>query len=446
MTVRRESVPRICSERTKMADDVASATARGVAELQIDDTSVAGAARAAAGGGHPAPWPRSIAEVPGYSGALRGRWAPTSRPRCRWRWPASSSWPPAAATSDPSTPLGPTLEGAYALGRGEARSGRGMDALLAAYRVGARVAWRRAGRRRRRRPGCRPDRWRSSPSWCSPTSTSSPPPASPGTPTSWRPPAGSGSATWSGSASSCSPAPAATCSSRAPSGPTGPPPETLTAVLLPAGAGARARWPRWTGAPCGVGEDLPDLRRPATSSSSLLLVPDVPAATGAACCGCCGPARPWSARPGRGRGAARRTTGRCGCATSGMAGRARAHAPVDTEEHLAALVVERRPEALADLRARVLAPLADLRPATAERLDRDAALLAAAPGPPRRGRRGRSTCTRRRCATGWASCASCTATGSTTRSAVLEPDARRWAPTVRGGAVGSLPRHVRRSW
>ena len=26
--------------------------------------------------------------------------------------------------SDPSTPLGPTLEGAYALGRGEARSGR----------------------------------------------------------------------------------------------------------------------------------------------------------------------------------------------------------------------------------------------------------------------------------------------------------------------------------
>ena len=44
--------------------------------------------------------------------------------------------------SDPSTPHGPTLEGAYALGRGEARSGRSMDALLAAYRVGARVAWR----------------------------------------------------------------------------------------------------------------------------------------------------------------------------------------------------------------------------------------------------------------------------------------------------------------
>lgn len=33
-------------------------------------------------------------------------------------------------------------DAAYALGRGEARSGRSMDALLSAYRVGARVAWR----------------------------------------------------------------------------------------------------------------------------------------------------------------------------------------------------------------------------------------------------------------------------------------------------------------
>src|SRR5207237_288891 len=46
------------------------------------------------------------------------------------------------STVDPSTPLTPALETAYALGSGEARSGRGMDALLAAYRIGARVAWR----------------------------------------------------------------------------------------------------------------------------------------------------------------------------------------------------------------------------------------------------------------------------------------------------------------
>ena len=43
---------------------------------------------------------------------------------------------------DPRTPLSPAIDGAYALGRGEARSGRSADALLAAYRVGARVAWR----------------------------------------------------------------------------------------------------------------------------------------------------------------------------------------------------------------------------------------------------------------------------------------------------------------
>ena len=44
------------------------------------------------------------------------------------------------STSDPSVVA--ALDGAYELGRGEARNGRSIDALLAAYRVGARVAWR----------------------------------------------------------------------------------------------------------------------------------------------------------------------------------------------------------------------------------------------------------------------------------------------------------------
>ena len=48
----------------------------------------------------------------------------------------------ASAEQDPSAPLAPAIAGANALGRGEARSGRSMDALLTAYRVGARVAWR----------------------------------------------------------------------------------------------------------------------------------------------------------------------------------------------------------------------------------------------------------------------------------------------------------------
>ena len=42
----------------------------------------------------------------------------------------------------PSASFEQVADAAYALGRGEARSGRTMDALLSAYRVGARVAWR----------------------------------------------------------------------------------------------------------------------------------------------------------------------------------------------------------------------------------------------------------------------------------------------------------------
>ncbi|KRE57011.1 hypothetical protein ASG70_00780 [Phycicoccus sp. Soil748] len=48
----------------------------------------------------------------------------------------------AARSGDASTPLRPAQQGSYELGRGEARSGRSVDALLSAYRVGARVSWR----------------------------------------------------------------------------------------------------------------------------------------------------------------------------------------------------------------------------------------------------------------------------------------------------------------
>ena len=43
---------------------------------------------------------------------------------------------------DLRTPTAPAVEGSYQLGRGEARSGRTTDALLAAFRIGARVSWR----------------------------------------------------------------------------------------------------------------------------------------------------------------------------------------------------------------------------------------------------------------------------------------------------------------
>lgn len=48
----------------------------------------------------------------------------------------------AAQHADAAVPLAASTSAAYDLGRGEARSGRSMDALQAAYRIGARVCWR----------------------------------------------------------------------------------------------------------------------------------------------------------------------------------------------------------------------------------------------------------------------------------------------------------------
>lgn len=47
-----------------------------------------------------------------------------------------------SAAGDEQAPMPAARKGAYDLGRGEARSGRSVDALLAAYRIGARVSWR----------------------------------------------------------------------------------------------------------------------------------------------------------------------------------------------------------------------------------------------------------------------------------------------------------------
>ena len=82
------------------------------------------------------------AEVPGYAGALTGEMRDNIELAVQMALGAFLRLAEQAHDADPSTPLQPAIEGAYALGRGEARSGRAMDALLGAYRVGARVAWR----------------------------------------------------------------------------------------------------------------------------------------------------------------------------------------------------------------------------------------------------------------------------------------------------------------
>ncbi|WP_211435693.1 PucR family transcriptional regulator [Trujillonella endophytica] len=81
-----------------------------------------------------------VVEVPSYAGAFSGDMGRTIERAVQVALGGFLNL--ATGGGDPSRPIGPALDGAYALGRGEARSGRSMDALLAAFRVGARVSWR----------------------------------------------------------------------------------------------------------------------------------------------------------------------------------------------------------------------------------------------------------------------------------------------------------------
>ncbi|MEB3030812.1 PucR family transcriptional regulator [[Mycobacterium] nativiensis] len=83
-----------------------------------------------------------VAEVPSYADAFSGRMGRTIGKAVQqalegFLKEATDPHPGQGASS-----IGPALDGAYTLGRGEARSGRSTDVLLAAYRVGARIAWR----------------------------------------------------------------------------------------------------------------------------------------------------------------------------------------------------------------------------------------------------------------------------------------------------------------
>jgi hypothetical protein len=83
-----------------------------------------------------------INEVPSYSDPFRGEMGRNIEVAVKV---ALGGFLDLAARSegiDAGDQIESVLDAAYALGRGEARSGRSMDALARAYRVGARVAWR----------------------------------------------------------------------------------------------------------------------------------------------------------------------------------------------------------------------------------------------------------------------------------------------------------------
>jgi hypothetical protein len=301
------------------------------------------------------------AEVPSYANALTGPMGGNIRNAVQLALGGFLSLAARRRSADPGTPLTPALEGAYALGRGEARSGRTMDALLAAYRVGARVAWRelsatavaaglsaetlakfaelvfayidelsaasvaghtdelaRTGRLRRRylqRLG------RS-------LLLGEPPDLVA---------AAAERAEWE-------------------------PPRTLTAVLLP-GAHLRAVLSSVGSDTLQPEEDVPDLPDDEEAGDlTVLLVPDVHRPTLLQDLrghhAYVGPSVPWTqVRTSYLRALRARRMGLLG-----------AGAVLDTEQHLPALVLAADPVALADLRARALAPLHELRPTTARRL------------------------------------------------------------------------------
>ena len=80
-----------------------------------------------------------IDEVPSYAGAWSGRMGEVIRNAVQL---ALGGFLTLATRQDVDAPKAPAIEGAYQLGRGEARSGRTVEALLAAYRIGARASWR----------------------------------------------------------------------------------------------------------------------------------------------------------------------------------------------------------------------------------------------------------------------------------------------------------------
>ncbi len=257
----------------------------------------------------------------------------------------------------------PALEGAYDLGRGEARSGRSMDALLAAYRAGTREAWREFSR----------------------TALESG--------VSARGMARFAELVFAYIDGLSAASAAGHADELASSGRTrdrylsrlalgvivGEPPErlekraeragwrppaTFSVVVLPAGNAARAM-SALHDRPLRLDDELPDLADDEQADTSVLLVADATGSRRPAILrslsgkdAYLGPAKPWTqARVSYLRALRARRLGLA--EPSGVC---------DTDDHLAELVVAADPAALADLRVRMLAPLAGLRPSSAHRL------------------------------------------------------------------------------
>jgi PucR C-terminal helix-turn-helix domain len=303
-----------------------------------------------------------IVEVPSYADAFHGDMGRVIGNAVELALGGFLELATASGGADASTPIRPALEGAYALGRGEARSGRTMDALLAAYRVGARVSWRHMSASAVR-AGLSAERLARFAelvfAYIDQLSAASVAGHSDELATSGRVRqrylqrlahlllAGA-------------PVPdLAAAAERA----DWAPPRTLTAVVLPE-ARLRGALVSLDGRTLRAGEDVPGLD-PA-GELTVLLVPDAGGRSRPALLrsldgrdAVVGPARPWTEVQASYSRILR--TLELGLTAEGSA-------PLDTEQRLADLVLRADGEALADLRAQALAPLDDLAPGAREKL------------------------------------------------------------------------------
>ena len=288
------------------------------------------------------------AEVPQYAEAFGGEMATALQGAVQM---ALAGFLRLASQTGDSVPLGPARDGAYALGRGEARSGRSADALLAAYRVGARVAWRElsATAVQEGLPSAAVAQFAELVfAYIDELSAASVAGHTDELATSGRVRQQYrerlGHALLTGVEQPALEAMAARADWE--------PPRELTVILLPSArtrdtaATLDARTLTVPGDLLGLA-DLDALLAPGSRRDLLRALRGRPATVG--------PTRPWALAA-------------LSYARAARLGLTTGSAPVDTEEHLTELVLTADPAALADLRAQALAPLAGLRPATAERL------------------------------------------------------------------------------